>query len=601
MNRFKIRVYPDGIEQYVEEGITIMKALEELGVELETLCGGAGWCGQCKVKVSGNITSPTSNEVRLLGEDKIRDGFRLACQTRILGNVDVDVPEETRMYVHRILTSGVTMERARLNPAVRRFNVNLPGPSLEDQRPDLERIEDSVGIEISSVKTDILKSLPKVLRENNFNIEAIIYNSELVEVRGLKNRHLLGIAVDIGTTTVVAYLLDLEGGNVLDIASTMNPQAKRGADVISRIDYASKGGLEELSSLIRGEINSLIYELCNKNSIETQDIYDMTIVGNTTMMHLFLGVLPEYIAISPYIPVFSRSLLVDAKELGIDINPNGKCYLLPNISSYVGADTIGVVLSTGIYKGDGIKLALDIGTNGEMVLKDNDRLFACSTAAGPAFEGANITYGMRGARGAIDHISIDDGELKIHIIDDVPPIGICGSGLLDAVAVMLDLGILDETGRILEPQGELFKNLIRNGPNGKEFVLRAYGKEIPINQKDIRELQLAKGAIRAGIEILLEEAGRGIEDIDTVYLAGAFGTFLSPESAIKIGLLPPLPLERVRSIGNAAGEGAKLTLIDKEYREIAESAAKEVYYIELSSRKDFQDKFMDAMYFEFAK
>jgi uncharacterized 2Fe-2S/4Fe-4S cluster protein (DUF4445 family) len=381
----------------------------------------------------------------------------------------------------------------------------------------------------------------------------------------------------------------------------MNPQAKRGADVISRIDYASKGGLEELSSLIRGEINSLIYELCNKNSIETQDIYDMTIVGNTTMMHLFLGVLPEYIAISPYIPVFSRSLLVDAKELGIDINPNGKCYLLPNISSYVGADTIGVVLSTGIYKGDGIKLALDIGTNGEMVLKDNDRLFACSTAAGPAFEGANITYGMRGARGAIDHISIDDGELKIHIIDDVPPIGICGSGLLDAVAVMLELRILDETGRILEPQGELFKNLIRNGPNGKEFVLRAYDKEIPINQKDIRELQLAKGAIRAGIEILLEEAGRGIEDIDTVYLAGAFGTFLSPESAIKIGLLPPLPLERVRSIGNAAGEGAKLTLIDKEYRKIAESAAKEVYYIELSSRKDFQDKFMDAMYFEFAK
>ncbi|MGB9683186.1 MAG: ASKHA domain-containing protein, partial [bacterium] len=275
--------------------------------------------------------------------------------------------------------------------------------------------------------------------------------------------------------------------------------------------------------------------------------------------------------------------------------------LLPNISSYVGADTIGVVLSAGLYKGNGIKLAIDIGTNGEMVLKDNERFFACSTAAGPAFEGANITYGMRGARGAIDHISVDDGGLKIHIIDDVPPIGICGSGLLDAIAVMLELGMLDETGRIIEPNGELFKDLIRNGPNGKEFVLKAHGKEIPISQKDIRELQLAKGAIRAGIEILLEESGRNIDDIDTVYLAGAFGTFLSPESAIKIGLLPPLPLERVRSIGNAAGEGAKLALMNKDYRSIAENIAKDIYYIELSSRKDFQDKFMDAMYFEFAK
>ncbi|MGB9683155.1 MAG: 2Fe-2S iron-sulfur cluster-binding protein, partial [bacterium] len=315
MNKFKIRVYPDGIEQNVEEGTTIMKALEELGIELETLCGGAGWCGQCKVKVSGKVTTPTSSEIRLLGEERIRDGFRLACQARILGNVEVEVPEETRIYVHHILTSGVTMEKTELNPAVRRFNVKLPNPSLEDQRPDLERIEDSVGLGITSVKRKVLKVLPKVLRESDFNIEAIIYDGELIEVRKVKNRHLLGIAVDIGTTTVVVYLVDLEGGNVLDVASTMNPQAKRGADVISRIDYASKGGLEDLSNLIKEEINSLIYGLCSKNGIEKEDIYDMTIVGNTTMMHLFLGVNPDYIAVSPYIPVFSRALLIDAKEL----------------------------------------------------------------------------------------------------------------------------------------------------------------------------------------------------------------------------------------------------------------------------------------------
>jgi len=601
MSKFKIKVYPDGIEGETEEKNTIMKALEELGVELETLCGGAGWCGQCMVKATGGISSPTSNEIRLLGEDKIRDGFRLACQAKIVGNVDIEVPAETRAYMQRILTSGTTIEDAKLNPAVRCSNIVLSFPSLEDQRADLERIEDAINREMTSVKRELLMNLPKVLRDNNFNIEAIFYNNELIEIRRPKNKLLFGVAVDIGTTTVVAYLLDLEDGKSVDVASSMNPQAKRGADVISRIDYASKGGLEELSTIIREEINTLIYELCNKNNIETQDIYDMTVVGNTTMLHLFLRVPPDYIAISPYIPVFSKSLTVTPKELGINTNPNGRCYLLPNISSYVGADTIGMVLSTGLYKEDGVKLALDIGTNGEMVLKDNDRLFSCSTAAGPAFEGANIHYGMRGARGAIDHISIDDGELKIHVIDDVPPIGICGSGLLDAAAVMLELGILDDTGRIVEPKGELFKDLIHNGSYGMDFVLKAYGKEIPINQKDIRELQLAKGAIRAGIEILLEEAGRSIDEIDTVYLAGAFGTFLSPESAIKIGLLPSLPLDRVKSVGNAAGEGAKLTLIDKGYRSIAETTAKEVRYIELSSRKDFQEKFMDAMYFEFAK
>jgi uncharacterized 2Fe-2S/4Fe-4S cluster protein (DUF4445 family) len=316
------------------------------------------------------------------------------------------------------------------------------------------------------------------------------------------------------------------------------------------------------------------------------------------MIHLFLGVPPNYIAVSPYIPVFTKPLLINASRLGIKINPQGRCYILPNISGYVGADTVGVILATGLYKGDGVKLALDIGTNGEMVLKDGDNLFACSTAAGPAFEGANITYGMRGARGAIDHVSIDDGEINVHVIDDVTPVGICGSGLLDAVAVMIELGILDQTGRIVYPEGMFVRDAVRKNNNGLEFVLRANGGEIPISQRDVRELQLAKSAIRAGIEILLEEAGRDYSDIDTVYLAGAFGTYLNPESAIKIGLLPPLPVSRVYSVGNAAGEGAKLALLDRDIRRIAEEVSRKVNYIELSSRKDFQEKFAEFMYFE---
>lgn len=597
MERSKLRIYPDGIEGIVEKDITLLEALERLGIKLETLCGGAGWCGQCIVKVRGVLSKVNSNEKNLISDEMIREGYRLACQTVIKGDADVEIPPQTRVYAHQILTSGKTLEKAKINPVVKALKLKLPSPTLEDQRADIERIEDEIGRKLTISDISILKDIPTILRENQFSLEVVLYNDTLLEVRKETNRPIYGVAVDIGTTTIVAYLLDLTKGEI-DVASALNPQAKRGADVISRIDYAVKGGLEELKGLVVDEINSLIKELCERQRIASTDIYDITVVGNTTMVHLFLGVPPNYIAVSPYIPVFTRSILIDASQIGININPRGKCYVLPNISSYIGADTVGVVLATGLYKDNGVKLALDIGTNGEMVLKVGEKLFACSTAAGPAFEGANITYGMRGARGAIDHVSIDDGKINVHVIDDVPPIGICGSGLLDAVAVMIELGILDETGRIIYPEGELIKDLVRKGNNGLEFVLRANGGEIPINQKDVRELQLAKSAIRAGIEILLEEARKDYSDIDTVYLAGAFGTYLNPESAIKIGLLPPLPISRVYSVGNAAGEGAKLALIDKDVRDIAEKVSKEVHYIELSSRRDFQEKFMEFMYFE---
>lgn len=597
MGLYKIRVYPDGIEGSVEANISILNALEKLGIKLETPCGGAGWCGQCVVKAKGHLSEISSAEKNLISEDKLKEGYRLACQTYIRGDVDIEILPQTRIYAHRILTSGIKTEDYKISPMVKSYQLNLSPPSLLDQRSDIERIENTLGFEIKIDDIKLIKDIPQILRENNFNIEAILYNKMLLDVRGPKNKSLYGIAIDIGTTTVVAYLLDLRKGEI-DVASAMNPQAKRGADVISRIDYASKGGLKELQSLIVNEINSLITQLCERQGIDPRDIYDITVVGNTTMMHLFLGVSPKYIAISPYTPVFTKSLLLRASDVGININPGGMCYVFPNISGYVGADTVGVILSTGLYKGDGVKLAIDIGTNGEMVLKDGDRLLSCSTAAGPAFEGANITYGMRGARGAIDHVSIDDGEIIVHVIDDVEPIGICGSGLLDAVAVMLELGILDETGRIIKPEGSMFEKFVREGNNGPEFILEAHNKEIPINQKDIRELQLAKGAIRAGIETLLEEAGKTYSDIETIYLAGAFGTYLNPESAVKIGLLPPISLSRIYSVGNAAGEGAKLALIDREFREIAEDIYKRVRYIELSSRKDFQDKFMNSLYFE---
>lgn len=597
MTLYKIRVYPDGIEGLVEAETSLLNALERLGVRLETLCGGAGWCGQCLVKAKGHLSEVSPVETDLISEDKLKEGYRLACQTYIKGDVDVEIPSQTRTYAHRILTTGIKTEDLRINPAVKSYNINLSPPSLDDQRSDLDRIEEAIGFKLEIPGINMLKDMPEILRENAFNIEVISYYKSLLEIRRSENRSIYGVAIDIGTTTVVVYLLDLRKGEI-DVISAMNPQAKRGADVISRIDYAAKGGLEELQTSIVEEINSLIDQLCDRQGIENRDIYDVAVVGNTTMMHLFLGISPRYIAVSPYIPVFTKSLMVRASEIGIDINPNGICYILPNIAGYVGADTVGMILATGLYKEDGVRLALDIGTNGEMVLKDGDKIFSCSTAAGPAFEGANITYGMRGSRGAIDHVNIDDGHIIVHVIDDVEPVGICGSGLLDAVAVMLELGLLDETGRIIKPGGSLFESLVREKNNGLEFLLEAHNKKIPINQRDIRELQLAKGAIRSGIEILLEEAGRTYSDIETIYLAGAFGTYLDPESAIKIGLLPPVPLNKVYSVGNAAGEGAKLALIDVDFREIAEDISRKVRYIELSSRIDFQDKFMDSLYFE---
>lgn len=597
MNLYKIRVYPDGIEGLVEEETSLLSALERLGVRLETPCGGIGLCGKCLIKTKGHLSEISSVETNLISDDKLNEGYRLACQTYIKGDTDVEIPPQTRTYAHRILTTGISLEDFKIDPAVKSYRLNLSHPNLEDQTSDLERIEKALGFKLEIPRVDILRDMPEILRRNNFNIELVLYYKSLIDMRNPEGKSLYGLAIDIGTTTVVVYLLDLKKGEI-DVVSTMNPQAKRGADVISRIDYAIKGGLKELQSLVIEEINSLIKQLCDRQGIESKDIYDITVVGNTTMLHLFLGVFPQYIAISPYIPVFTKALLVEVRNLGIDINPNGICYILPSISGYVGADTMGVILATGLYKKDGVKLALDIGTNGEMVLKDGDKLFSCSTAAGPAFEGAKITYGMRGARGAIDHVDIDDGNIIVHVIDDVEPVGICGSGLLDAIAVMLDLGILDETGRIVKPSGSLIERFVREGNNGLEFVLEAHNKKIPVNQRDIRELQLAKGAIRAGIEILLEEAGRTYSDIDTVYLAGAFGTYLNPESAVKIGLLPPIPLSKIYSVGNAAGEGAKLALIDKDFRRIAEDISEKVKYIELSSRGDFQERFMSSLYFE---
>ncbi len=418
------------------------------------------------------------------------------------------------------------------------------------------------------------------------------------------------MAFDIGTTTIAGSLIDLKKAEVLAVAAITNPQNAYGADVISRITHASESreNLQQLQDKVIEAANSIIKDLLKQTKVARDRIYEVTAVGNTTMSHLFMGVDPTYLAPAPFVPAYSRALEVEASALGLNINPAGRVIFLPNIAGYVGSDTVGVILATDMDKRTENCAAIDIGTNGELVLAANGRLMACSTAAGPAFEGAQIKHGMRAASGAIELVNYEDGEIKLSMIDDAPACGICGSGLIDSIAALVNAGLIESSGRFVNPEDnpekvpEQFKDRLRKGTNGYEFVLVAAedsdtGEDIVLSQGDVRELQLAKGAIYAGLMILLKEAGISKDDLDQILLAGAFGNYVRKESALTIGLLPQLPPEKIIAVGNAAGDGARMALASKSVRDRAKALPEKVEHLELSTRMDFQDIFVDAMSF----
>ena len=382
------------------------------------------------------------------------------------------------------------------------------------------------------------------------------------------------LAFDIGTTTVVAYLLDGHTGALLAQDSTMNPQSQYGADVISRIQHAMEGGAEALSGCIRTALAALTEAVCAKQGICPKDITAAAIVGNTAMHHLLLGIDPKPLVTPPYMPNVFEALEQDGL-----LPIAGKVRVLPNIAGFVGGDTVGCLVSTRFDRKEELSLLIDIGTNGEMVLGDKNRRIACSTAAGPAFEGAKISCGMRGAKGAVDHVWLEAGEIRYHVIGEGSPIGLCGSGLLDLVAVLLDAGIIDESGRMEEKEYTLCDN-------------------VTLTQKDVREVQLAKAAIRAGIELLSEKMGTQVADIQRVYLAGAFGNYLNPASACRIGMIPPVLLDRIEPIGNAAGEGSKLCALSRKEYTYSQTLAADTEFLELASLPQFQDCYVDALEFE---
>ncbi len=605
----KIRFEPSGIATEAQAGETLLQVAMRAGVEIESVCGGRGTCGKCRVIATRGLGPVTDLERRALSAAERAKGYRLACQALVEGDVEVVVPEESRRSRVSILAEGLA-EGIALDPWVRRHRLDVPPTTLEEQLCDWEALRRAWGREGAAYRPTLqaLRQLPYALRQGEGKVALITADDFLVHIApGPGPERLVGIAFDIGTTTVVGYLMDLESGQPLAVSSQLNPQTRYGDDVVSRIAFSSQpGGLEALRGAIVQCLNALIAEATARVGLAPRDVLAATVVGNTTMQHLFLGISPAALAQAPYVPVVEDALSLAAEELGLDMAPGARVWALPNIAGWVGADTVGVLLATRLYAQEEIGLAIDIGTNGEMALGSRERLVTCSTAAGPAFEGAHLSCGMRAADGAIDRVHIEQ-DVSWHAIGEAPPRGICGSGLVDLVAEMLRAGILAPSGLLQngEALGDgsqaLRRRIVQNGRQ-REFIVAfpsegANGRAIHVTQRDVRELQLAKGAIRAGVEILLKELGVGYGDVKKVFLAGAFGNYIRPESALAIGLIPHFPQAEILPVGNAAGEGAKMALLSRRERERASEIARRTEYLELSGRPDFQEVFAEALLF----
>ncbi len=605
----KVSFKPGGETGEVEENTTILEAAETLGVSISAPCGGRGRCGRCRVIAESGCAPPTQAETDLLTGEDLRTGVRLACEAELVEDAQVIVPSDSRTIGGKILSDDAREEIA-LRPNVSACTVELPEPSLEDQRSDFERVADGLGVDPAdlAIHRDALAQLPRALRENDFHVSVIQAGGMVSAIRPPDAEPCcLGAAVDIGTTTVVAYLVDLRSGETIATASELNPQARHGHDLISRIEYVqgSDRGLDDLRRLIVDLINRLLAEATTEAGVRRRDIYEVSIVGNTCMHHLFLGLDPRYLAEAPYVPVTREPVELSAEETGLAINRAGNVYCLPVIAGFVGADTVGVLLMSRMAERGHPTLAIDIGTNGEVMLWANDRLLTTSCAAGPAFEGGEIRHGVRAAEGAIERVWLRNGSIGYSTIGSVRPNGICGSGIFDTVAALLDSGAADSSGRLVDEDAAAglpggIASRLRGEGSEREFVLvedAGTNGEVVFTQKDLREVQLAKGAVRAAVELLCREAGIDCMQIQEVLLAGAFGNYIDRRSALRMGLLPGVETEQIRGIGNAAGAGALAALLSLDERQRAADLARNCEHIELMANPQFQMVFADSMMF----
>jgi len=601
MTAFTIDFEPVGRRGECQKNESLLACARQLGVGINNICGGMGTCHSCKVQIlNGTVSKPTSNELETLSRREIKGGWRLACQTYPASDCKVAVPAESMTTVQRLQVEGLEVKVHPESP-LRVYRLQLAAPSLKAPQADADRLLKVLNqqhkLRCTKINIGALRIISDQLRSWNWKSQAVVHNSEVIAILPPKSR-LLGLAIDLGTTKVAGYLVDLDDGQTLAAKGIMNPQISYGEDIISRITTVvhSPNNAAVLQKLAVDAVNELCTELCTEAGAKPEGIVEAVVVGNTAMHHLFLRLPVKQLALSPFVPAVSRALEVRAGELGLNIAPGAYVYLLPNIAGFVGADHVSMLLATDAWQAKETTVALDIGTNTEVSLICKGKIAATSCASGPAFEGGHIKYGMRAATGAIERLRIDGDKIQYQTIDGAPPVGICGSGILDALAQLYLAKIIDEGGRIIDNQPR-----VRAYKGQHEFILvskeeRKGKPAITITQHDVRELQLAKAAIRTGIQVLLETSGCSEAEIKQVIIAGAFGTYIDVASAVTIGMLPPLPLNRFRQVGNAAGMGAKLALISLKSRAKAQAVASRVSYIELASAPKFEQVFVQATY-----
>ncbi len=625
--QFTVVFQPSGVRGKATEGSTILEAARHLGALLESVCGGKGTCGKCKIRIEegrfakyrvssslDSIETIRKAPLKLINKQQFKKGYRLACQSRIRGDIVVFIPEESRQS-QQVIRKEATSRKIKLNPAVKKYYIELKPATLHDPLGDSERLLKALAkkYKLSDLTIDypVLLKLQETVRKGDWKITISVWKDrEIIDVNTGKHYGSYGLAVDIGTTTVAGYLCNLATGKVLATEAMMNPQVSYGEDVMSRISYAvkSKDYLKKLNQVIITGLKQIASKTAAKAGIKRSDIIDMTVVGNTCMHHLFLSLDPVQLGRSPFVPVIHHSVDIKARDLGLKIAPGAYVHVLPNEAGFVGADNVGVLIAEEPYNQDEMVLIIDIGTNGELILGNRQKLLSTSCATGPAFEGAEIRHGMRAAPGAIEKINIDRNNKEVRFkvigndswnteVKNIGARGICGSGIFDIAAQMFLAGIIDKGGRF-NKKLDTPRYRIKN--KEQEFVI-AWSKETAINhdivicQKDIRAIQLAKGALYSGARILMKKLG--ISKIDKVILAGAFGSYIDKLSAATIGLFPDCDLERVYAVGNAAGDGARIALLDMDKRKEADIHARQVEYIELTVAPGFNQEFTRALFF----
>jgi uncharacterized 2Fe-2S/4Fe-4S cluster protein (DUF4445 family) len=604
--RVRLRFLPDGGDVRVPSGTPIFDAASWNGIAIDSTCGGHGTCKKCKVRIVEGDAPITAVDPRAFSPDELRAGWRLACRAHAQGDLVVDVPPlQTRPKAALV---GVG-RHVILRPSVQKRYVELPEPTLEDQRSDVQRLLDGIEDLEPQVDLEVARTLGRVLRDAQFKVTAVVCDETLVAVEpGDTTGRRYALAFDLGTTTVVATLLDLETGTPAAVRSMLNRQQPYGADVISRVSATMLDGeaLGALEARAHETLDELAREVCEEAEVAPEEVYEAILCGNVTMTQLALGIDPEPLSMAPFIVTAHTLPPARASDLGVRVHPRAPAFIFPSLGAYVGGDIVAGMLATGLTRDRRLRLFIDVGTNSEIALGSADRVVATAAPAGPAFEAAQIRCGMRAADGAVEGVRIEGDDLRLQVIGDAEPVGICGSGLVDCVAELVHAGLLDRSGRFADEEAAaeahpaLAARLTKVGEE-RVFVLHPRGDDpanaVYLSQRDVRELQFAKASIATGWQILLRELGLEPGDISQVLLAGSFGAYLSPVSAVRIGLVPRLALPRIVSAGNVAGEGAKMAALSLRERAEARSILDEVEYVELSGRADFNDMFVDQLAF----